>query len=284
MQGSTSTREGLPTQMSEPNSSGTEPAHSPTDYHTPYLCSKRHKQPTTPIKKERHRKPTLHQELLFQFSVNKTEENGFSCPVPTCGRKYSRFSDLKSHFAMKHYDNIPEYPMMRICQRYCCPVCYRAFPRKKNLIFHWRSCSQKIQQDGDTMILTDIETKNEIEKETKRYFKLKWSYSNNMINKNDNNHKNCSNINNENCSNINNENTTMQSKDTCCGIDDSSSISSSTNFLSKCNSSLLGTNCSIDESTITTPSNNRSNCTDQNGGSSGTIVRKYSIDFIVSEH
>jgi len=82
----------------------------------------------------------VHQEYMFQFRVNKTDNNAFTCPVPACGRKYSRMSDLKSHFSLKHYEKFPEYPNMRTVGRYSCVGCCHTFTRKKNLIAHSRVC------------------------------------------------------------------------------------------------------------------------------------------------
>jgi len=73
----------------------------------------------------------VHQEYMFQFRVNKTDNNAFTCPVPACGRKYSRMSDLKSHFSLKHYEKFPEYPNMRTVGRYSCVGCCHTFTRKK---------------------------------------------------------------------------------------------------------------------------------------------------------
>jgi len=110
-----------------------------------------HRQPVQQnhIDRTTNPKPKPHQEFMFQFSVHKTENSGFSCPILTCRHKYSRLSDLKSHFSMKHYENIPEHPTMRVCGLYPCKGCYHTFSRKKNLIIHLRMCSHK--QDNNTL-------------------------------------------------------------------------------------------------------------------------------------
>jgi len=67
----------------------------------------------------------------------------FHCPISCCGRKYSRHSDLKSHFTLNHSDCLSEYPSLRSSGKFACAFCGINFARRKVLQLHLKRCEKR---------------------------------------------------------------------------------------------------------------------------------------------
>lgn len=71
----------------------------------------------------------------------------FQCPVPFCSLTYSRPSDLKCHFTLKHYDRIYDFPDLVSKGKYECKLCGIQFSRARILTRHVKHAHGKLKKN-----------------------------------------------------------------------------------------------------------------------------------------
>jgi len=104
-------------------------------------------QPQQPQK----RSCTPEKKFQTQFRVILNDfSKEFHCPISCCGRKYSRHSDLKSHFTLNHNDCLSDYPSLRSSGKFTCPFCGINFARRKVLQIHLKRCQSRTAYESNS--------------------------------------------------------------------------------------------------------------------------------------
>jgi len=86
---------------------------------------------------------SFHIDTLFDV----TPREKHACPVPECGKRYVRESDLRSHFTLQHPTYHLQFPDLISIGKYRCEMCGARFSRRKILVKHLNQHSKDVKRN-----------------------------------------------------------------------------------------------------------------------------------------